>query len=383
MEENRGGQTMKSRIITLGLLVFGVLVIALLYTQLIKKTEATTKIETTIKKLDAEKSEERKKEKKKKPNQKENLKELYLAGGCFWGVEEYFSRIEGVTNVTSGYANGLTEEASYYTLNETKHAEAVHITYDANQITLKKLINYYFRVVDPTSLNKQGNDVGEQYRSAIYYQTDEEKEVIETSISEKKNLYKKPIVIEVEALKHYVLAEEEHQDYLKKNPNGYCHIDVTKAEDIIIDESDFPKPSDKELKEKLSPEAYAVTQKDETEGAFSNEYWDFFEPGIYVDVATGEPLFSSEDKYDSNCGWPSFTKPIVSEVVTYKEDTSYNMKRTEVRSRSGDSHLGHVFDDGPKDKGGLRYCINSLAIKFIPKKDMEKAGYSDLLIVAK
>jgi len=317
------------------------------------------------------------------PTDSKNLRELYLAGGCFWGIEEYFSRIDGVTDTVVGYSNGATDETSYYELSQTNHAEAVHITYDNKKVDLKKLIYAYFKIVDPTSINKQGNDKGSQYRSAIYYENNEDGATIKEVISEKQKLFKKPIVIEVESLKNFVVAEEEHQDYLKKNPNGYCHIDLSTAKGSLIDPADYPKPTDKELKEKLTPEAYAVTQKKNTESAFSNEYWDFFEPGIYVDVATGEPLFSSEDKFDSSCGWPSFTKSIIPEVVTYNDDTSYNLVRVEVQSRSGKSHLGHVFEDGPKSKGGLRYCINSLAIQFVPKVDMEILGYGNLIDFAK
>lgn len=211
--------------------------IAAVYFFIIPKTEAnqTKRIEMTADKLVADQATERKKEKSKTKNTKKvstdknaDLQEIYLAGGCFWGIEEYFSRVEGVTDVTSGYTNGLTKETSYGKIGATKHAEAVHITYDVNQIKLKELLNYYFRVVDPTSLNKQGNDHGEEYRSAIYYQNKEEKEVIEQVIANKQKFYDQPIVIQVEALEHFILAEEEHQDYLQKNPNGYCTIDLTK-----------------------------------------------------------------------------------------------------------------------------------------------------------
>lgn len=314
-----------------------------------------------------------------KKNSEEKIKEIYLAGGCFWGLEEYYSRINGVKDVTSGYANGKTDSTDYDKIKATGHAETVHVTYDENTVTLRDLILYYFRVVDPTSVNKQGNDVGEQYRSGIYYVNDEDLSIINSVIAEKSKDYDKKIVIEVAPLKNFSLAEEYHQDYLKKHPNGYCHIDVRKAENPIIDESKYPKPSQEELKKKLTPEQYAVTQENETERAFSNEYWNTFDKGIYVDVATGEPLFSSKDKFESGCGWPSFTKPIAKEVVTYKEDKSFNMTRTEVRSRIGNSHLGHVFEDGPKDKGGLRFCINSLSIKFIPVDKMEELGYAYLL----
>ena len=315
--------------------------------------------------------------------QSEDIREIYLAGGCFWGIEAYMERIYGVKDATSGYANGKTDKTNYQMIGSTDHAETVHVTYDANKISLDKLLKYYFQVIDPTSLNKQGNDRGRQYRTGIYYQNEQDKAVILKEIQIQQAKYKDKIQVEVEPLKHYILAEDYHQDYLKKNPNGYCHIDLEQASNIIIDPNDYPKPSDAELKAKLTPLQYSVTQKKDTEHAFSNEYWDNKEPGLYVDITTGEPLFSSADKYDSGCGWPSFTKPIDKNVVTYNTDTSFNMVRTEVLSRSGKAHLGHVFDDGPKDKGGLRYCINSAAIKFIPLAKMEKENYGYLINLVK
>ena len=309
----------------------------------------------------------------------ENIREIYLAGGCFWGLEAYMERIDGVKDATVGYANGKTEKTSYNIVASTDHAETVHVKYDANKISLSKLLKYYFQVVDPTSINQQGNDRGRQYRTGIYYTNPKDKEIILQEIEEEQKKYTDKIQVEVQPLKNYILAEEYHQDYLRKNPNGYCHIDITKADEVIIDPKDYPKPSDEELKKRLTPLQYSVTQKKNTEHSFSNEYWDNHEAGIYVDITTGEPLFSSKDKYDSGCGWPSFTKPISKDVVTYANDTSFNMVRTEVLSRSGKAHLGHVFDDGPKDKGGLRYCINSASIKFIPLKDMEKEHYGYLI----
>jgi len=310
----------------------------------------------------------------------DQFSEIYLAGGCFWGVEAYMAKIYGVYDVTSGYGNGLTEDPTYQDVitGDTGYAETVHVTYDRTKVDLATLLLYYFKVVDPTSLNKQGNDVGSQYRTGIYYSNDDDLAVIQSVINEEQKNYSKPFVVEVEPFINYTLAEEYHQDYLAKNPNGYCHIDLTLADDSIIDPKMYAKPDDATLKMILTDAQYRVTQKNETERAFSNTYWDFFEPGIYVDVATGEPLFSSKDKYDSACGWPSFTKAIVAEVVTYKEDISFNMVRVEVRSRSGDSHLGHVFEDGPKDKGGLRFCINSDAIKFIALDEMDALGYGYL-----
>ena len=304
---------------------------------------------------------------------------IYLAGGCFWGLEAYMERIQGVTDAVSGYANGKGDTTNYQLLHATDHAETVKVTYDPNKISLDKLLQYYFRVIDPTRINKQGNDRGRQYRTGIYYQNEQDKAVIEAALKTLQSKYQAPIQIEVEPLKNYVEAEEYHQDYLKKNPNGYCHIDIKKADEPLIDDKKYPKPSDAELKQKLTALQYDVTQGKHTERSFSNEYWDNFAPGIYVDITTGEPLFSSKDKFESGCGWPSFTKPIAAEVAEYQRDNSFNMTRIEVLSRSGHAHLGHVFDDGPRDKGGLRYCINSASIKFIPLDEMEKQGYGDLI----
>ena len=319
------------------------------------------------------------KEQKMTMESKQEQRIIYLAGGCFWGLEAYMERIQGVTDAVSGYANGKGDTTSYQLLHATDHAETVKVTYDPNKISLDKLLQYYFRVIDPTSINKQGNDRGRQYRTGIYYQNEQDKAVIEAALKTLQSKYQAPIQIEVEPLKNYVEAEEYHQDYLKKNPNGYCHIDIKKADEPLIDDKKYPKPSDAELKQKLTALQYDVTQGKHTERSFSNEYWDNFAPGIYVDITTGEPLFSSKDKFESGCGWPSFTKPIAAEVAEYQRDNSFNMTRIEVLSRSGHAHLGHVFDDGPRDKGGLRYCINSASIKFIPLDEMEKQGYGDLI----
>ncbi len=317
-------------------------------------------------------------EEKKMTVNKENLREIYLAGGCFWGVEEYFSRVNGVYDAISGYANGKDDVTNYNLVSQTGHAETVKIIYDSSAVSLKEILLHYFRIIDPTSVDKQGNDVGKQYRTGIYYVSEEDESVINDVIKGESNKYDKPIVIEVENLKNFVIAEEYHQDYLKKNPNGYCHINVEEAEDPVIDADRYSKPTDEEIKEILTEEEYKVTQENDTERAFSNRYWDNFEEGIYVDVVTGEPLFSSKDKFESGCGWPSFSSPISKDVINYKKDYSFAMERIEARSRVGDSHLGHVFNDGPEDKGGLRYCINSLSIKFIPKEEMEEKGYGYL-----
>ena len=311
-------------------------------------------------------------------NNIKNIKDIYLAGGCFWGVEEYFARIDGVIDSVSGYANGSYDNPSYENVcNNSGHAETVHITYDSSKVSLDTLLKYYFRIIDPTSVNKQGNDRGVQYRTGIYYQSEEDKQIALNAIKEEQKKYSKPIVVEVEKLKRFDKAEEYHQDYLKKNPNGYCHINLNKANEAIIDEKKYQKPSDEVLKEKLTDLEYQVTQEAATERAFTHEYYKNQEDGIYVDITTGEPLFSSKDKFDAGCGWPSFTKPIATEVVNYKKDSSYGMNRVEVRSRAGEAHLGHVFEDGPRDRGGLRYCINGASLRFIPYDKMDEEGYGE------
>lgn len=328
-----------------------------------------------------EEKNEVKKEKKFEKKRSEDIREIYFAGGCFWGVEAYMERIYGVVDAISGYANGNTENPKYEDVvyRNTGHAETVLVKYDFNKISLETLLKYYFRIIDPTTINKQGNDRGTQYRTGIYYLDPKDRAIIENSLNELQKQYRNKIVVENLPLKNFTVAEEYHQDYLKKNPNGYCHIDLKKADEIIIDKTKYPRLSDEKLKEKLNDEQYRVTQFGDTERAFTNRYWNFFEPGLYVDITSGEPLFSSKDKYNSLCGWPSFTKPISKEVVTYHKDTSFNMLRTEVRSRNGNAHLGHVFNDGPKDKGGLRYCINGSALEFIPLTDLEDRGYGYLI----
>ena len=316
---------------------------------------------------------------------KSNLKKIYLAGGCFWGIEAYMERIYGVADAVNGYANGKTQNPKYEDLlyRNSGHAETVEVTYDPAKVSLEKLLYDYLKVVDPTSMNKQGNDRGTQYRTGVYYTDEKEKKVIQSVLEKEQQKYSDKIVVEVLPLEHFAKAEEYHQNYLEKNPNGYCHIDLSLATEEIIDPKKYPKPSDEELKKKLTDIQYRVTQKNDTEHAFSNQYWDNKAQGIYVDVATGEPLFSSKDKFESGCGWPSFSKPIEKNVVTYQEDNSYNMSRVEVRSRSGNSHLGHVFEDGPKELGGLRYCINSASIRFIPLDKMKEEGYEYLMYLVK
>ena len=307
------------------------------------------------------------------------MAEIYLAGGCFWGLEEYFSRIEGVKETTVGYANGQVESTNYQLIHQTDHAETVHLIYDEERVSLREILLYYFRVIDPLSVNKQGNDVGRQYRTGVYYTDEGDKAVIEQVFAEQEKQLGQKIAVELEPLRHYVLAEDYHQDYLKKNPGGYCHINVNDAYQPLVDPGQYEKPTDAELKEQLTREQYQVTQHSATERPFHNAYNATFEEGIYVDVTTGEPLFFAGDKFESGCGWPSFSRPIAREVLRYYEDKSHGMERIEVRSRSGNAHLGHVFTDGPESAGGLRYCINSAALRFIPKEKMEAEGYAYLL----
>ncbi len=312
---------------------------------------------------------------------KANLKDIYLAGGCFWGLEAYMTRIYGVYDAVSGYANGNTENPSYEDLvyRGSGHAETVKVTYDPNLVDLDILLRYYLRVIDPVSVNKQGNDVGVQYRTGIYYTDEADRAVIDARIAKLQADITAPVAIEVQPLKHFYLAEDYHQDYLEKNKGGYCHINLFLVEDIIINPRLYSVPDDETIKQKLSELQLAVTQSCHTEAPFSNEYYNTFEQGIYVDIISGEPLFSSNDKFESGCGWPSFSRPIDPEVVTYLDDNSLGMKRIEVRSRVADSHLGHVFNDGPIEQGGLRYCINSAALEFIKKEDLAERGYAYLL----
>lgn len=318
------------------------------------------------------------------------VKIIHLAGGCFWGLEAYMQKLNGVEDAISGYANGKTENPSYYDLKTSGHAETVKVVYNPDIISLEDILAHYLRVVNPVSVNKQGNDVGTQYRTGIYYTDEADKTIIENILAKEQTKHDKPIAIEVEPLKQFYAAEEYHQDYLEKNPGGYCHIDLSLADkpldkdkEPMIDSSRYIKPSDEELKKNLTDIQYDVTQNSATERAFSNEYYDNFKRGIYVDITTKEPLFSSTDKFESGCGWPSFSKPISKDVVKYFEDNSHFMHRTEVRSRSGDAHLGHVFNDGPKETGGQRYCINGASLEFIPYDEMDEKGYGYLKYLVK
>lgn len=316
---------------------------------------------------------------------------IYLAGGCFWGTEKYMESIEGVLSTRVGYALGK-KEGEDLTLPETVtyeqvcghigHAEAVEVIFDSEKIHLTQILKEYAYTIDPTSIGRQGMDIGIQYRTGVYYTKAEQESIISAFLEQLQQEYSEPLVVENLPLLQFVEAEEYHQKYLNKNPNGYCHINfakIAKKKQSIVNPDHYPKPAREVLKEKLTPLQYAVTQQNETEPPFANEYWETEDEGIYVDITTGEPLFTSKDKFQSACGWPSFAKPLDPNAVEEYDDLSLDMIRTEVRSRSGNAHLGHVFDDGPKELGGLRYCINSASLRFIPKKEMEQEGYGEFL----
>lgn len=313
----------------------------------------------------------------------DRLRDIYFAGGCFWGVEEYFSRIPGVYDAVSGYANGTVENPTYEQVcsDTTGFAETVHVRYDPSVIELRTLAEQYFKVVDPTTVDRQGNDRGSQYRTGLYYTDEADVAPLRAVMDAVQKGYEQPLAVELAPLQNFYLAEDYHQDYLQKNPNGYCHIDFGSLDSLEVqpDGTVRTKLTDDELRQRLTQEQYDVTQNAATETPFTGEYWNNQAPGIYVDVVTGEALFSSKDKFDAGCGWPSFTKPIDPDAVAEQEDTSHGMLRTEVRSSGGDSHLGHVFDDGPLKTGGLRYCINSASLRFIPRDRMEAEGYGAYL----
>ena len=314
-------------------------------------------------------------------NEPDNV--IYLAGGCFWGIEHLMASIPGVIDAESGYANGINpEDANYQTIcsRDTGFRETVRVEYDPGQVSLDALLMSYFYVIDPTVQNRQGNDIGTQYQTGVYYTNDAAKETVER-IAAIERSRSPEFHVEIGPLLNYYPAEEYHQNYLVNNPYGYCHIpmeEIRLFSSLRIDPGDYQKPAEEAIRDKLTAEQYYVTQESGTEYAFHNEFWNQFEKGIYVDIVTGEPLFSSTDKFESSCSWPAFSKPIEEPSIVEILDTSHGMIRTEVRSRAGNSHLGHVFENDPESPNGVRYCINSASLRFIPYAHMEAEGYGYL-----
>ena len=311
-----------------------------------------------------------------------------FAGGCFWCMFKPFSNYEGIEKIVAGYTGGNDENPNYEKVCKeiTGHLEAIQLTYDDELVNYEDLLNIFWKQIDPTDAGGQFNDRGNRYKTAIFYHDDMQKELALKSKKEleESNLFKNPIVTKILPAQTFYIAEEYHQDYYKKEPIHYeMYYKGSGRYDFIKTHWDKNNKDREHLKNKLSPIQFEVTQNDKTEPAFKNEYWDNKEEGIYVDIVSGEVLFTSKDKFDSGCGWPSFTKPVNKNVLREKSDFSHGMYRTEVRSTKANSHLGHVFEDGPKEKGGLRYCINSAALRFIPKDKMKEEGYENYLNLLK
>ncbi|WP_339228022.1 peptide-methionine (S)-S-oxide reductase MsrA [Oceanobacillus sp. FSL K6-2867] len=312
-----------------------------------------------------------------------NLELATFAGGCFWCMVEPFDQRPGIESVISGYTGGRVENPTYEQVctNTTGHVEAVQITFNPDYMPYEELVNTFWQQIDPTDAGGQFNDRGESYQTAIFYHNESQKQIAEKSKQklEASGKFTKPIATQILPAKPFYRAEDSHQDYYKKQSFHYRLYKKGSGREDFIKDNWQEKYDKTELKKKLTPIQYHVTQENGTERPFQNEYWANNKEGIYVDLVSGKPLFSSLDQYDAGCGWPSFTKPIDAYQLKEKIDNTHGMIRTEIRSNSSDSHLGHVFEDGPTEAGGLRYCMNSAAMHFIPKEEMADKGYGEYL----